>query len=198
MPTDGSTCTFAIQTVVCGNITGNVSDPITITFYATETTLMVTLHSIDNQDTNNSDITQIVDVHSSATNTVYIISFTSLATALIVGAVLCMTVVAIILKMKKAKITAMVVHSNRAEGTIGDEQLSENVTDPLPSVNTQDNVAYGHTRISTKAEPPMHDEPMYEDVAGPLSSVNAIDTQGNVAYSHTKTTTLKESQHDGY
>ena len=26
VPTDGSTCVFAIRTVVCGNITGNVSD----------------------------------------------------------------------------------------------------------------------------------------------------------------------------
>ena len=28
IPTDGSLCTFALQTVVCDNIAGNVSDPI--------------------------------------------------------------------------------------------------------------------------------------------------------------------------
>ena len=31
VPTDGSVCTFAVQTVVCGNITGNVSDSVNIT-----------------------------------------------------------------------------------------------------------------------------------------------------------------------
>ena len=31
LPSDGSLCTFAIQTVVCGNITGNTSDPVHIT-----------------------------------------------------------------------------------------------------------------------------------------------------------------------
>jgi hypothetical protein len=30
-------CTFAVQTVVCGNIVGNASDPINITLYASET-----------------------------------------------------------------------------------------------------------------------------------------------------------------
>ena len=183
--------------MVCGNITGNVSDPITIIFYATESTQMGTLHPMDNQVTNSSDITQIVGVHSSATNTVYIISFTSLATALIVGAVLSITVVAIILlKRNQVKTLAVLIHSNREEGTTHDEPMSENVIGPLPSVstiNTQDNVAYGHKRTSTRAKGAMHNEPMYEDVTGPLPLISVINTQDNVAYGHTKTSTPKDS-----
>ena len=33
VPTDGSTCVFAVQTVVCGNLAGNYSDMVTVTTY---------------------------------------------------------------------------------------------------------------------------------------------------------------------
>ena len=131
-------------------------------------------------------------MNNSATSQVYIISFTSLAIALIVGAVLLsITVTTIVIKRNKAKTTAVLIQSNRAERTIHDEPLYENVTGPLPSfstITTQDNVAYGHTRTSTRSAGAMHDEPMYEDVRGPLPLVSTINTQDNVAY---VTTTMK-------
>ena len=34
VPTDGSVCTFALQTVVCSNIIGNSSDPVNVTTIA--------------------------------------------------------------------------------------------------------------------------------------------------------------------
>ena len=30
VPTDGSICTFALETVICGNITGSKSDPVCV------------------------------------------------------------------------------------------------------------------------------------------------------------------------
>ena len=32
IPTDGSTCTFAVRVVICGNVTGNVSDEAQVVF----------------------------------------------------------------------------------------------------------------------------------------------------------------------
>ena len=58
IPTNGSQCTLAVQTVVCGNITGNISDPINITYPL---------------GMNNSDPTENPKVHNSDTNTVNII-----------------------------------------------------------------------------------------------------------------------------
>ena len=181
-------CTFAIQTVVCGTITGNISDPISITFYATEPpvrTLMGSLHPTENQGTHDLSTVKTMGINNSATSKVYIISFSSLATALVVGAVVLSIVVIAILKRNKAKTTAVFIPSNRAEGTSHDEPVYKNVPVPLPSVsivNTQDNVAYGCTRTSTRAAGVVHDEPMYEDVTGPLPSVSANTMQENVAY----------------
>jgi hypothetical protein len=84
VPINDSICTIAIQTVVCGNITGNTSDPIIITFYTTE---MDSLHPTDNQGTYNSSNTEIMGRNNSPTNRVYIKSFSCLATALFVGTV---------------------------------------------------------------------------------------------------------------
>ena len=84
-----------------------------------------------------------------ATNTVYIISFSAVAMALVVSAVVFITVMAVILKRNKAKTTAVFALSNRAEATTSDEPMYENVTGPLPSISTittQDNVAYGCTQ----------------------------------------------------
>ena len=54
--------------------------------------------------------------------------------------------------MEKAKIKAALEQSNRAEGITYKDPMYDNVTGPLPSVSavdTQDNVAYGHTQTST-------------------------------------------------
>ena len=126
VPINGSTCTFAVQTLVCGNIAGNMSDTISIYLYRASTFVL-------------------------GTTTVYtsIASISSLATALIISVVVSITVILIILMRSKAKIKAAieVQPANRAERT---EPMYEAVTGPLPSVsaiNTQDNVAYGHTQI---------------------------------------------------
>ena len=156
VPTNGSTCTFAVQTVVCGNITGDTSDPIGIVLYATEPTISTPtgiIHPTDNQAIHNSDTTETQGMHNSAVNTVYIISFSSVATVLTISLVVFITVI-VILKRRKAKTTTAFIQSNRAEGTEHNEPMYENVTGPLPSVSvihTQDNAAYGYIKTSTTA-----------------------------------------------
>ena len=144
---------------------------------------------------------------------VYIISFSSLAIALFVGVMVSLIVISIFIKRSKAKIRAASVQSNRAEGTTHNEPNYENVTlSPSPSasaintqdvpiiyqndisllppasINTQDNVAYGHTRISIRGTGATQDVPTYQNDTGPLPPVCIISTQDNVAYGHTKIT----------
>jgi hypothetical protein len=188
IPTNDSICTIAIQTVVCGNITGDTSDPISITLYTTESIVRIltdSLYPTENHGTHDLSTTETMGMNNSPISRVYmyiIISFSCLATALFVGAVASLIVIAIYLKRSKAKTRAESVQSNRAHN----EPEYENITlSPLPSVsaiNTQDNVAYGHTRTSTRRG----DVPMYEDVTDPLPLVSTIDTQDNVAYGCTK------------
>ena len=87
VPANDSVCTFAVQTVVCGNITGDTSGPISIILYTTEPTISTstgTIHPTGNQATHNSDTTETAGMYKSVINTVYTISFSS-ATALIVS-----------------------------------------------------------------------------------------------------------------
>ena len=110
------------------------------------------LHPTDNEVIHNSDTTEIFGNHNSDTNIVYMISISSLATALIVSTVVFITVIVIILTRSKAKTKAAHEQSNRAEGTIHDEPMYEDVTGPSPSVNvidTQANIAYGHAQTIT-------------------------------------------------
>jgi hypothetical protein len=73
---------------------------------------------------------------------------------------------------------------------VHNELTYENVgLNPLPSVsaiNTQGNVAYGHTRTSTRRVGATQDVPMYESVIDPMPLVSTIDTQDNVAYGYTQ------------
>ena len=181
--------------MVCGNIAGNISDPLRITFYSTESTVGTpndSLHSIENQGTHNLSTTETIGINSSATSQVYIISFSCLATVFFVGAVASLTVIATFLKRSKVKIRTASVQSNRAEEITHNEPVYGNVTpSPLPSVsaiNTQDNVAYGNTRTSTREERAtcIQDVPMYEEVTDPISLVSTIDTQDNAAYGCTQ------------
>ena len=156
IPAIDSVCTFALQTPVCGNITDNESDPVSITFYATEQTRapIGIIHPTDNEVIHNSDTTEMLGNHNSDTNIVYMISTSSLATALIVSTVVFITVIVIILIRSKAKIKAAREQSNRPEGTTHahNEPMYEDVTGLLPSVNvidTQANVAYGHAQTIT-------------------------------------------------
>ena len=70
VPINDSICTFAVQTVVCGNnITSNINDPINITLYTIESTVRTptdSLHSTKNQGTHNSSTTETMGVNNSA------------------------------------------------------------------------------------------------------------------------------------
>ena len=77
----------------------------------------------------------------------YVVLLSSLATAL-VGSI----AVIIILTWSKAKIKAALEQSNMAEGITYKDPMYDDITGPLPSVSavdTQDNIAYGHTKTST-------------------------------------------------
>ena len=96
VPNNDSICTFAVQTVVCGNIAGNTSDPINITLYTTESTVRTptdSLHSTENQGTRTSSATEAMGINNSAISRVYIISFSCLATASFVGVVVASIIV---------------------------------------------------------------------------------------------------------
>ena len=135
-------------------------------------------------------------INNSFISQVHIISFSSLATALFVGAMASLIVIAILLKRSKAKIRAASVQSNRAERTAHNEPVYKNVMlSPLPSVsaiNTQDNAAYGHTRTSTRGVGATQDVPTYQNYTGPLPPVRIISAQDNVAYGHTRTSIREE------
>ena len=128
---NGSMCTFAVQTVVCGNITGNRSVPIRVntdTVYHTQTSC----------DSSNA-------IH----NSVYIISISCIATAMIISVVVFITVVVIILMRTKGKIKAAfeTQPEKRIERASYTESMYEDVTGPSCSdgaINIQQNVAYGH------------------------------------------------------
>ena len=135
VPTDGSVCTFAVQTVVCGNITGNASDAIRVNTSSLHPTGHLNLYNL-------------------VSNTAFIISTSSLATALIISVMASTIVIAVILKKYKTKAVLDLLPVSRAEGSTHMESVYEDVTGPLSSVsaiNTQDNVAYGHTQTSTNS-----------------------------------------------
>ena len=108
IPTCDNVCSFAVQTVVCENITGNFS-----THINTNTGILF----------------------STETNNVYIASIGSLTTALIVSITALSTVIVVILARSKAKIEAALdlQATNRTGRSIQMESMYE---DPLPSVST--------------------------------------------------------------
>ena len=69
--------------------------------------------------------------------------------------------------------------SIKGAGATQDVPIYQNDIGPLSLVNTQNNVAYGHTNTITGA---MQETPIYEDVTSPSPLVSTIDTQDNVAY----------------
>ena len=140
VPTDGSNCTFAVQTVACGNLTGNVSEPISITFYPERVPIDHLYPATESLSTHTLE-------QSSDTNTApYKISTGFLATALIICVVASMTMIAIMI-VKRSKISAAFTPSRTEESAVRAESTYEDVTGPLSSdsiISTQDNVAYSH------------------------------------------------------
>ena len=99
------------------------SQPITVSIYPTET--------LDRQLSN--------------ANTVCIISFGSLATALIIS-------VAVIIRRNQAKTKDALGQSNGTEGALPMESMYDIIADSsqaISAINTQDNVAYGRIKIGT-------------------------------------------------
>ena len=131
VPTNNSVCIFIIQTVVCGNITGQLSYPIRATI----------LNPTDNTS---------FGIHSSDSCQAYIISTSVLATVLCVSVVvsIIITVIVIATARRKVQVGLGLQLTNRAEKSRDAESMYEDVTGPLPSasaINTQDNVAYHHS-----------------------------------------------------
>ena len=131
VPTENSVCIFAIQTVVCGNISGQISYPIRATI------LNPTSYAINSSDSCRT----------------YIVSTKVLATVLSVSIVVSITIIVIVIviaRRKAAKTQAGLdlQLTNRAEKSRVTDSMYEDVIGPLPSasaINTQDNVAYHHT-----------------------------------------------------
>ena len=126
--TNGSLCTFAVQTVVCGSITGQFSNPVRVSI-----------------------LNPTEGVHNSDTSRVCIMSISVLAAALSVSVVVSITVIVIVITRSycKAKTKAYpeLELTNRTEKDRDTDSMYEDVTGPLPSasaINIQDNVAYGH------------------------------------------------------
>ena len=137
--TNGSNCTLAVQTVACRNITGNISEPISIIFYPTKAY---------------SDATESVGTHNLDCNLrAHTASIGFLATALIISVVV--SIIGITIVLTKSKIIAIFGRSNSEdEGSthvhVHAESSYEEVAVPSPSVrlsiiSTQDNIAYGLT-----------------------------------------------------
>ena len=132
VPTNGTTCMFAIQTVFCGYITGNVSDPIIIN---------TTFHHNNN----------IMCTDSLSTDTAYIIISTGLlATALIACIAVFLTVMIIMSIRNRARnkaATELHVIKRGARTTQADSMYEDVMTPSLPvgAISTKDNVAYSHT-----------------------------------------------------
>ena len=195
VPTNDSTCTFAVQTVICGNIAGNVSDSINITLYTIESTVRTptdSLHSTENQGTHNSSTIEAMGINNSAISRVYIISFSCLATVLFVGVVVASIIATATYLRSKAKVRAVSIQSNKAKESTHNEPAYENVMlSPLPSasaINTQDNVAYGNTRTSIRGA--TKDIPTYQNDTDFSSRAGIVNIQDNVAYGRTKTSII--------
>ena len=163
-------CTFAVQTVVCGYINGGASDPISITFDASEQptpTLLSNYSPTDNPESYSVDPTEntnlyptenqgtynleTVNMNSLNINIDYIISIGLLATALMVCVVMFITIIVI---KSKVKSEAALQQSASPGETIHVEPMYEDITGTLPlesAIDTQDNVAYGHghTQMTT-------------------------------------------------
>jgi ribosomal protein S26 len=123
-------CIFAVQTVRCGDIAGNISKPVRVIQRAPIDGLQL----MESHSTRNSDTTEALGMPNATINTVYITSISFLATALIITATIFTTVIAIKTR-SKAKIKAAL---NRAGGGIHNEPVYEDVSGPSPSVSTID------------------------------------------------------------
>ena len=122
VPINGSMCLFAIQAVVCENITGNTSDPIHI--YSKNL------------------------IFESGTDTAYIASIIFLASAVIICIAVFITVIIIVSKRNIAKIIHLANRTEIRTDSVYEDVTDPLKVPPvrLSAINTQDNVAYGHAQ----------------------------------------------------
>ena len=121
VPTDNQECNFAIQTVICGNITGNFSNSISI------------------------------NTHIFYPNTAYVASITFLATFSVISISALLIVIVIISMRSRIKIKAALDSqgTNRAESSTQMESMYEEPIPSVSAIKTRDNIAYGHTKTTT-------------------------------------------------
>ena len=93
VPTSDSACTFALQTVICGNITSNRSVPVRV-----NTGILYHTQTVSTCD-------------SYMHNSVYIIFISCLATALIISVMFSITVIVIILMRSKERLKLLLKYS---------------------------------------------------------------------------------------
>ena len=174
-----TTCQFAVQSVVCGHIAGNTSDPVDITFFRA-TTMHASTTLLENQSTHNTDATEksTLGLHQSmvytdkSTGSVYIVLIISLATGVIVNLVISITVIATILTRRKADINLQLTHSTGG----GRTQMNEGITcDSLSAsaVKTEDNISYGNKHTQST--------PNDELISDNITQTGTIGTQNNPA-----------------
>ena len=130
-------CAFAVQTVVCDDVTGIKSESISIV--------------VENSRSYYAEVPK--------NDTIRIASVGFLVTSLVVCIAVSTTVIVIVLNMNKAKVKAVLNNlwlKNRATTAHGGESMYDDVSDsssraPVSAINTRENVAYGHTLILSTA-----------------------------------------------
>ena len=151
VPTNGSTCTFAVQTVVCGNVFGNSSDSINITSANTkEKTVNIrvnaTTYTKDRQDNHNvtlqqnvcASTTSSVSKNSETTGVTFI--STILLSTLFITWIAISTVIIVILLKFKIKVKHELEMANQELITSTNSSCN---TVSQTAIDTSENVAYG-------------------------------------------------------
>ena len=120
VPADNKECNLAIQTVICGNITGN--------------SISINKHIFYPRDT----------------NTAYIASISSLATFYVVSMSALLIVIVILMRSKaKIKAALDLQASTRAVSSPQMESMYEEPIPSVSAIKTRDNIVYGHTKTTT-------------------------------------------------
>ena len=138
VPIDGSTCTFAVQSVVCGNLSANVSDSINVTAPNIREMAKCKGTSVDSNSPNQQiPCTEIVTnpvTDNSRIVTITFIASIVLATLFTVWVVISTLIIIMLLKFRRKGVRTIVTRASTTR--------SHNV-DPQTVFDTSDNIAYG-------------------------------------------------------
>ena len=195
-------CKFAVQTVVCGHTTGNVSDPISITFYALEQPPQPT-SPLDNPTSHNLDTPYSSEPPAPTTNYSSTDNPWSYNLDPTENMSLYTTEKQGIDNLDSTATETVGMHSSdtdtRYKTSIGLLATALMVCVVIfiivISIILIRSKAKLEAALQQSVSPgeTIHEEPMYEDITGPMPSESAINTQDNVAYGHghTQTTTAR-------